>query len=196
MKYISIDIETTGLSEYADQILQFAAVIEDTSTIKPLDKLPFVNYVFVRDRIVGSPYAIQMNIDLIRAAAKLGPLPAKSLLIREREFTDLFREFLLNHGYVPNRDGIIKFTVAGKNFASFDAKFIRQLPNWDSNFVISSRVIDPAILYVDWDSDEELPNTQTCMNRAGIDGVVAHDALEDAKLIIKFIRHAHKSTGC
>ena len=43
MKYISIDIETTGLDRDLCQVLSIGAVIEDTNNIKPLEFEPTVN---------------------------------------------------------------------------------------------------------------------------------------------------------
>ena len=36
----------------------------------------------------------------------------------------------------------------------------------------------------------ELPNTKTCMERAGISGEVAHTAIEDARVVALLIRQA------
>ena len=38
--------------------------------------------------------------------------------------------------------------------------------------------------------DEELPDSKTCMERAGIDGKVAHTAVEDALAVVRMIRYA------
>jgi hypothetical protein len=41
---------------------------------------------------------------------------------------------------------------------------------------------------VDWNNDKSLPNLTTCKERAGIEGVVTHDALEDAWDVIEVLR--------
>jgi len=41
MKYISIDVETTGIDREKCQILSIGAVIEDTENIKPIKDLTF-----------------------------------------------------------------------------------------------------------------------------------------------------------
>ena len=51
-----------------------------------------------------------------------------------------------------------------------------------------SRVLDPAILYVDWNKDDSLPSLTTCKERAGLDPLVTHDALDDAWDIIELLR--------
>jgi oligoribonuclease len=79
-------------------------------------------------------------------------------------------------------------TVAGKNFGTFDKLFLERLPRWKQVFQIHQRILDPAILYVDWKDDALLPNLKTCKERAGIEGEVTHDALEDAFDTIKVLR--------
>ena len=43
-------------------------------------------------------------------------------------------------------------------------------------------------LFYETARDEMLPDTQECMRRAGIDGEVAHTALEDARLVVELVR--------
>jgi hypothetical protein len=77
---------------------------------------------------------------------------------------------------------------AGKNFAGFDKKFLEKLPRWKQVFSIRSRVLDPGILFVDWANDESLPSLDQCKQRAGIDGVVTHNAVEDAMDVVMLLR--------
>ena len=51
----------------------------------------------------------------------------------------------------------VNITAAGKNFATFDKLFLERLPRWKQCIKLRQRVIDPAILYVDWKNDESLP---------------------------------------
>ena len=66
MKYIAIDIETTGLELENCQVLSIGAVIEDTNEIKPLNELPKFHGVIMRRNISGNTYAINLNRDLIQ----------------------------------------------------------------------------------------------------------------------------------
>ncbi len=51
--------------------------------------------------------------------------------------------------------------------------------------------LDPAALYWQPEIDGvELPDTKTCMQRAGIGGGVAHTAVEDARMVALLIRRA------
>ena len=69
MKYISIDIETTGIDPETCQILSFGAILEDTSDPQTYaDSFKFY-YEFHYDRISGSPMALAMNASLIKTMA-------------------------------------------------------------------------------------------------------------------------------
>lgn len=92
---------------------------------------------------------------------------------------------------IGTRTKPITINVAGKNFATFDKLFLQKLPWWEKLIRIRQRVIDPAILFCDWENDETLPNLHTCKQRAGIDGVVTHNALEDAWDVIEILRKSY-----
>jgi hypothetical protein len=82
----------------------------------------------------------------------------------------------------------ITLNVAGKNFGTFDKLFLQQLPWWQKLIRTRQRVLDPAILMVDWKNDKSLPNLTTCKERAGVNGIVTHNALEDAWDVIEVLR--------
>ncbi len=66
----------------------------------------------------------------------------------------------------------ITINVAGKNFGTFDKLFLQELPWWQKLIRTRQRVLDPAILLVDWIGDKSLPNLTQCKERAGIRGIV------------------------
>lgn len=92
--------------------------------------------------------------------------------------------------YPSLRSNIVKshLTVAGKNFGTFDKLFLERLPRWNQVFKIRQRIIDPTILFTDWDNDESLPNLTTCKQRAKTGGEVTHSAVEDAWDVIELLR--------
>lgn len=90
---------------------------------------------------------------------------------------------MINGGTKP-----ITLNVAGKNFGTFDKLFLQELPWWQKLIRTRQRVLDPAILMVDWKNDKSLPNLTTCKERAGVDGIVTHNALEDAWDVIEVLR--------
>jgi hypothetical protein len=102
-------------------------------------------------------------------------------------------------GYVRMSDGYLRpainngtkpitINVAGKNFGTFDKLFLQDLPWWQKLIRTRQRLLDPAILMVDWKSDESLPNLTQCKERAGVSGFVTHNALEDAWDVIEVLR--------
>lgn len=213
MKYVSIDIETTGLDPVKDQILSIGAVIEDTTKDTPLSELPQLHLVIQRDRIEGNPFACSMNWKLLELMAKASQSEQKKVEIENKHNVKIIGEswaamylydFLEKHNcgeissstphktdsYMGPVQMQVKTIVAGKNFATFDKLFLERLPRWNEWIKIESRVLDPAILYVDWENDDKLPNLQTCKERAHMDGKVAHDAIEDALDVIALIRYS------
>lgn len=198
MKIVSIDIETTGLNLDYCQILEIGAVIVDTDlVIRQLESAPkFKCIVDNGKEIKGEPYAINMHSRIFKILADLEDYKGEGKDIKEartayrNEFNiltpgqvaDAFYKWLIaNNMNDPNDGDKIYINVCGKNFSSFDLQFIKKhIPNWESKIRIRSRVIDPAVLFYNYAVDDQLPGLQECMKRAGIEGSVTHDALQDA----------------
>jgi oligoribonuclease len=226
MKYISIDIETTGLDAEFNQILSIGAVIEDTLNQLPFEELPKFHAVIKRESVYGSIFALNLNRDLIQAMKDYSEARTQELkdeieesfgakFYEEDEVVEALYQFCYRNGLVPfdpdflNKqikvvDGIaypilksnmIKtyLNCAGKNFAGFDKKFLEKLPRWKQVFSIRSRVLDPGILFVDWINDESIPSLDQCKQRAGIDGVVTHNAVEDAMDVVMLLRKCYQA---
>lgn len=193
MKYVSIDIETTGLSKTC-QVIQIGAVIEDTLAIKNLHNLPSFNCVVQHDQYICEPRATVMNVNTFEKLAELAEadrdqkahIRKKYNIIPAGLVAKSFSLWLQANGFKP--DPLITINVAGKNFAGFDKPFLETLPEWKSLIQIRSRIIDPAVLFVKWKEDETLPNLQKCMERASIKTQVTHDALQDALDVVEVIR--------
>ena len=226
MKYISIDIETTGLDRDLCQVLSIGAVIEDTNDIKPLEELPTFHAVIKRESVYGSIFALDLNRDLIQAmknydSAKNEEARKKveedfgAKFYYEDEVVEALYQFCYRNGLVESNDKLdvnkhvklvdgimypvltgkmdkVHFTAAGKNFASFDQQFLIKLPRWKQVFAIRSRVLDPGILFIDWQNDESVPSLDVCKQRAGIDGAVTHNAVEDAIDVVKLLRKQYQ----
>lgn len=97
--------------------------------------------------------------------------------------------FLMKNDWPTDKRNRLKVTVAGKNVAGFDLRFLKtKIKDWEQIFFLS-RTFDPAVLYLDYKKDTELPDLKTCMERANIAGEVAHTALEDALTVVKLIRY-------
>jgi DNA polymerase III epsilon subunit-like protein len=129
--------------------------------------------------------------------------------LKEDEVVKAFFHFLIDHGAIaPEHDysktvEIINgktypilgtkmkpfhLNIAGKNFHAGDQAYIERLPRWKQVFRIRNRHIDPSVLFVDWKNDESMPSLGVCKERAKIEGIVTHDALEDAWDVIQLLR--------
>lgn len=220
MKYVSIDIETTGLDRDKHQVLSIGAIVEDTELKLPYDQIPKFYGIILRHEISGSPRAITMNKDIIEMIGAYieGKPEVKTIMeqkygkvfYNEDDIIPDFYRFLYRNGmgkfdpmFLAERtdliDGIryplingktkpITINVAGKNFGTFDGVFLKSLPWYQKLISVRQRILDPAILCVDWKNDEALPNLTECKKRTGVEGIVTHNALEDAWDVIEVLR--------
>lgn len=224
MKYVSIDIETSGLDPEKNDILSIAAIIEDTENKLPFLELPKFNAIVLQNEITGSPRAIGMNASIIDTMGRYLEADIKTKSAIELAQTGIygggykfytidevakeFYHFLEENGYgdgfntqnlIEIKDGKhrpmingntkpITINVAGKNFGTFDKLFLQQLPWWQKLIRIRQRVLDPAILCVDWKQDESLPSLSQCKTKLGLDAFVTHNALDDAWDVIEILR--------
>jgi hypothetical protein len=186
MPYVSIDLETTGIDHNACQILEIGAVFDDGT--KYADELPvFHKYVYQPDGLyTGEPFALQMNAKILKRLSSVSAADIQSkVCVRPDEVAECFRLWLFN---MCKWDCKSPLTPAGKNFASFDKNFLDRLPGWKETVKLNHRALDPAVFYWRPAGDERLPGTQECMDRAGLKGVVAHTAVEDAEVVVRLIR--------
>lgn len=213
MKYVSIDIETTGLDIEKSQILTIGAVIEDTEKILPLEDLPRFYVAIKRTSFYGEPVAIEMNFDVIKAMnsyMKAETQDEKNDIIHwtgmqfleEDRVVEEFYKWLCANGMVEDVDpstpessikmitGMkhVVLNVAGKNFGTYDQKLLEKLPRWKQAIKVRQRILDPGILFVDWKNDHSIPSLDLCKERANVPGKVQHTALEDALDVIKLLR--------
>ena len=101
---------------------------------------------------------------------------------------------LKNGKFLPVINGNTKpitINVAGKNFGVFDKLFLQELPWWTKLIRVRQRILDPAILMVNWNSDKSLPPLSVCKERAGLNNHVTHNALEDAWDVIEVLRKTY-----
>lgn len=195
MKYLSIDIETTGLNPKTSDIVQFAAVIDDLKNPKPLQDLPKFEAILLKSNgYQGEPYALSMHSKLFmkidRALKKnLDTCPeTNARFMFLEDLSNALECFLLSNDFQESSNGKIYVNVAGKNVGQFDLPFLKEkVTDW-GKIKFLSRIIDPAILFFDISHDASLPDMKTCVERAGLSEEVAHTALEDALLVVKLIR--------
>ena len=185
--YVSIDLETTGLNPDYCQILEFGAIIDDWHS--PIEELPRFRRLIRLPKekdgqfvVCGQPFAMALNADLLRKLAD--PRHSIGAVSCTEEGLGLaFADWLKEHNFDP-----MHVTAAGKNFANFDLQFLTLVPKFSEHVNFKHRSIDPAIFYWRPDVDDCIPDTKTCLERAGLNGRVAHTAVEDCVSVIQLIR--------
>jgi hypothetical protein len=189
MRYIAIDLETTGLDPVNNNIIEFGAVLDDLREQKPLEELPRFHAYICMDEYKGQPYALSMHPTIFRRIAN-----------REEGYNYLypntlgkaFLDFLVKNGYpLEKKHGkeIPRTTinVGGKNFGTFDLQFLNNQTNFSSSVKIRSRILDPGILCLE-EKDEVIPGLLECLKRVGVEKEVSHTTIEDSLDVIQVIR--------
>lgn len=186
MHYVSMDLETTGLDPERHQILQMAMILEDTTRPEvPVEDLPtFCRYI-CHEEIVGSPEAIYMNAWLF--AEMEGPHPARYTIVPPHIAFEQANDWL---GEWRRHLASGRLTAAGKNVAGFDMRF---LPS-DLRSCFRHRVIDVGSVFVDW-SQPCLPSLNELVIKTKIRTEQTHDALEDARDVIRLLRQTYWRTS-
>lgn len=181
MKYVSIDIETTGLNPAIHDVLEVGAIFEDTDNQMPRGWCPTFHAYLWKPNYTGEAIALAMNAHILQKIHQLKKDGDTHFLMDENTFGFRFAEFLTKHG-----DGKT-IVAAGKNVTSFDLPFLRRFPYWD-HIKIRHRALDPTLSYVNWKTDTEPPDLSTCKKRAGLPELVTHEALDDAWDVIELLR--------
>jgi len=208
MRYVSIDIETTGIDSEKNQILEFAAIIEDTKNPKSYEESKKYRRIIIaaNDEYMFSAVAAKMNAKLMATIADIksgikiplenSPFLTEHALTIEELFAD-FRLWLLANGFKENASGVVEIVAAGKNFASFDKRFLENVGRnpYDNIGSLGTngikfhyRSLDPSLKFIDWETDEVPPSTDLCKKRVNLRGPVTHEALSDAWDVILLLR--------
>ena len=207
MIYVSVDIETGGLSHDCP-LLELACIVEDTLYPRPLDQLKkfHMRCVSPDGRYDMEPIAAEMHgksgllrqlhtdaraLDDEAACDDCGMeyITVDDVLIcEERNFAHFFNAFL-----DTVREPDTNITFAGKNFAMFDLAFMRErherLNTYEFSLPIKHRVFDVGPRYFEI-NDPEVPSTKICAERAGIQATDSHTAMQDAWEVIQMHRAA------
>lgn len=206
MIYCSIDIETTGLDSDVHQMIEFAAIIEDSNNPKPYEETKKYRRILLADdrQYVFSSYAAKINAGLISQISDIengmgaefenNPFLTQAAF-GSHELIGDFKIWLLANGFKENEKGVVEIVAAGKNFASFDKRFIEaigRLTLESYGIKFAHRALDPTLGYIDWSNDKTPPSTDTCKKRANIKGEVLHNALADAWDVILLLRQQYQ----
>jgi hypothetical protein len=190
MRFLALDLETTGLIPEKDQILQIGVVIGDFKTPDVL-ALPTWEAVIAHERIEGHPYALMMNAGLIERIAKRDKYPETMFLADCKTAYHALFSWLTSYGFQAESDAKLHVVVAGKNAAGFELPFLNATQNdgpvWRNRFQAKHRVFDPGPLYFQH-GDSAPPDLKTCLSRAGIEKEVEHTGVADALDVVRLLR--------
>jgi len=186
MKYVSIDIETTGLDPEKHDLIEFGAVVDDLMHPEiPVEELPTFHCYNVKDDYVGSPFALLMHPEIFR---RIAMKPEGFRYCYNGKMGKMFYDFLKDHKLYTDEHGKIYINCAGKNFASFDLQFLKRQTDIESSKIkLRHRSIDPGSMLLR-PTDDTIPGTEECLTRCKLEPVVAHTAVEDAIAVIRMIR--------
>jgi oligoribonuclease len=190
VRYVSLDLETSGSDPLRHQVLELAAVVEDTrrTATTPLAELPAFRRALRYHELTGTPGALALNARLLVELADKSRADAPDIC-RPEEVLAQLREFLLANGFKTDKKDCVSITLAGKNVGTFDLLFLRQLPGWGTLVKAEPAVLDPAAFYLNWHKDSRLPSMLICQARAGdAEPHVAHEALADALEVVRLLR--------
>lgn len=185
MKYVAIDIETTGLDREHHMVLEVAAIIDDLKAEpRPVGQLPTYHCLVQHSTLVGDPVALAMHSGLLAQITGRQPLPTGAIVLPADHVMPSFADFLGANGIDR-----MEVTAAGKNIAGFDLPFLRGLPSFERSVVFHHRSLDVGSLLVEAD-DEVIPSLQQCLRRVGISRQVDHTAVGDARAVVEIVRRA------
>jgi oligoribonuclease (3'-5' exoribonuclease) len=179
MKYLSFDIEATGLGENC-QIIEFAMIPFDTQLKRleePLARSVYIHCPSYEDLKDGlDPWVREHNEKIIRKAHAEG--------MTQNEFKEFLKSYL-ESTEVRSYFGNQKIVLFGKSMTAIDLPFLTRDLGWEfmrkyfhhRNLDLSGigyALIDLGMLPMGMDSGSNMMNYLNM-------GVVAHTALEDAK---------------
>jgi oligoribonuclease (3'-5' exoribonuclease) len=176
MKYVSIDIETTCVEpKCPDNILMVAMLVEDTKNKMPRQEIPTFACLVNRSIYSGTPFALSMNNWIFDMLTRKDD--SKYPIYESDEWVSKAIQFLRTH--FDFDDDIF---ATGKNVGSFDLLFFPD----KLKSMFHYRHIDPGSMFIDWNKGPI--SLSKIKKNLGIDGVVTHDAVDDAWDVIQILR--------
>lgn len=195
MQFFSIDIETTGLDSKKHGITEFAAIFADLEGKQ--EPKTFHRWLNPED-YVWSVYCLNLHSAWLQRVVQRilvrewePSVPGEPIICKHHEdFVTQFFGWLIHDCKIPLKEGRPeKITPAGKNFSSFDFRFLEPL----FPMLFRHRALDPTQHYLRTD-DKIPPDLALCKDRAKADGCqfthegVSHTALDDAWDVVKLLQ--------
>lgn len=184
MKYVSVDLETTGLDPTSCQVLMVAMIVENTA--RPgvaVEDLPtfacYVRHPFYR----GESIALAMNGKILEKLGSRDVFVSHKDLRTPVEIVDGDCWQRSAERFLDEHFPAVPVIAAGKNVAGFDLRFFDAALR--SRF--HHRTIDPGSLFVNWE-EAAPPSLVSLKRRFEIDTPSAHDAVGDARDVIRVLR--------
>lgn len=186
--YLSLDLETTGLPGKG-QIIEIGLVADDLKS--PLIELPTLSLLVLSQGGIysGQAYALAANVEILKSIDRIETALRNSQAVESSAFT--YEDSLTGRvlSWLRQRtawDGK-EVAFAGKNFGTFDSYFLEELDFFRS-VPRFRQTPDPGSMYWQPGDGTKLPDTKTCLMRAGIYTDVKHRALDDAYDVCRLIR--------
>lgn len=189
MRYISIDVETTGLDPASNQLLEVGMVIEDTEVACPVSSLPYRRILVPHREYIINIYCMKMHAELFETLDQVDwkrlqdvgsyRHAPKTYFTTLEDLGALMQLWIAKHLGDKNM-----YVAAGKNFYGFDHKF---LAPWLNVLRFHHRALDPCTLYMQ-PNDVVPPDLATCCKRAGVEVSNYHTAVGDARMVIELLR--------
>jgi DNA polymerase III epsilon subunit-like protein len=195
MRYLSVDLETTGLNKEKCQVLEIAVVYDDTEHVQDITACPYFHCYIQHPMYCWEPTAYKMNQklfeEILNAKTKImDTLDLHQINFYKQWFGVLDSESV---GYAVSRwlkaiNYEAPYIVAGKNYGSFDLGFLERLPHFTEKVKLPHRHLDPGSWFVTLE-DIRIPDLKECKKRAKLPENIAHRALDDARDVILLTRH-------
>jgi oligoribonuclease (3'-5' exoribonuclease) len=175
--YLAIDLETSGLDKKNHQILEIGAVFNDPSL--PLLECPTFQSLVSHENISGTPFALEMNQDLIARIADGEGDPLEEVL---ESLATWVRGLTIEYK-------VERVHPLGKNVAGFDMPFLNEADQWD--ILASSfhyRCLDVGSLFA---TPNGISSQSALLEQVALDEEIPgepHTALFDARVSLGLAR--------